>query len=297
VTRQPITIGSSGAQTILVPANRTHGLVIAEWAFNLFAYTGGDIYPYAGFVTLFNNTDTTVYLDGMIFGEGWSGSLEAAVTPCQATKPWRDDPAGIWTRTFQRFPGTGRDYPIAPGGRAVIATDAIDHRELFPGKLDASFDLSHARFEFMGAADVDNPAVPNMIDAGPTAYPQGHGLQFAGLIAVPFLALPVDLAALPRGSGVNGTDNDWARIPADRVLDALAMGTNYPPPAGPADCPPLVNNRFDRRESRVRGTDEAVEHRFSVSRISAPSEEGRARLQWTRTSAADFLRMPRSSIP
>jgi hypothetical protein len=282
VGRWVVQINSSTSSARLdVPAARRKGLIISEWAFN------GYEYHFSGFIELFNNSDTTVYLDGIIVGEGWNASLNAGVTPCSATAPFRDDAQGIWTRLFQRFPGNGQTHPLGPGESVVIATDAIDHRPLFPRTLD----LSRADFEFSGPADADNPIVPNMIDIGLIAHPEGHGSTFFGLVQVPFVARSVDPAVLPRAVGPNG-GAEFVRIPADRILDAFALGTNFPPPGGFADCPPLVNRRFDRKESRARGTDDFTEYTYSVSRRKVPSQG--VLLQWSRNANADLVRTQRT---
>jgi hypothetical protein len=272
----------SGSARLDVPAARRKGLVISEWAFNPYGYNFG------GFLELHNNADTAVYLDGLVLGEGWTASLDAAITPCAATAPFRNDPLAIWTRSFQQFPGSGREHPLAPGATAVVATDAIDHRQL----SDRTLDLSGADFEFSGLADADNPAVPNMLDIGLTSYPSGHGSIFFGLVNVPFIARSVNTAALIKALSPNGVQ--FARIPAEVIVDALAMGTNYPPPAGPADCPPLVNARFDRKESRVRGTDDFSEYEYSLSRRRVPATGSTVVLQWTRSGNADFVRTSRT---
>ena len=281
VGRWTVPASNQGGSTRLdVPADRKKGLVISEWAFNEYSYT------YSGFLELHNNADTTVYLDGLILGEGWWASLDAPITPCPITASFRNDPQGIWSRFFQQFPGTGREYPLAAGGTVAIATDAIDHRP-----LDArSLDLSHAGFEFSGLADADNPAVPNMIDIGLIAHSDGHGLTYFGLVNVPFISRSVSVPSLTRALGPQG-NTEWARFPADAIIDALAIGTNYPPPPGFADCPPLVNARFDRKESRARSTDDFVEYVFSLSRRHI---SGTNLLQWTRSGNADFIRTSRT---
>lgn len=179
---------------------------------------------------------------------------------------------------------------------ALFATDAIDHRSLIPGGLD----LEGADFEFSGLLDADNPAVPNLIEIGRVVYPAGHGLQFADAIAVPFVALPVNVGTLPVGYPFGTEDNSsYVRFPADRILDAVSIGRKYL--AGFPDCPPLVNLRFDRAASRARGTNNEIEeYSFSISRRLSPVQSsGRRVLQHTRSGNADFVRTPKTpgSLP
>jgi hypothetical protein len=280
-----------GLQTLTVPASRRKSLVISEWAFNNAGFPGIGDYPFGGFLELYNNADTTIYLDGMIVGEGWESSLGTPIFPCAMSGPWRDDPQGIWARFFQLMPGSGQQYPLLPGRVSVIATDAIDHRSLVPGGLD----LRGADFEFSGLLDADNPAVPNLTEIGRVVYPAGHGLQFGGAVAVPFVSLPVDISSLPVAFPFGTSSNSsYARFPADRILDALSIGRKYL--EGFPDCPPLVNARFDREASRARGTtNELEEYPFSVSRRAIPVlSSGRRVLQDSRSGNADFVRTPKS---
>ena len=61
-----------------------------------------------------------------------------------------------------RFPGSGTDYPLAPGHAALVAKEAIDHSAISPWQPD----LSHADFEW--PVGVNNPDVPNLQDIGPS---------------------------------------------------------------------------------------------------------------------------------
>ena len=270
----------SGAATMETPASRRRGLVISEWAFNAHGY------DYGGFLELFNNADTTVYLDGMIVAEGYHFSFDTSTIPCSASAPYRDDPQGIWARSFQRFPGSGREYPVAPGATIVVATDAIDHRPFEATGLD----LSGADFESSGVADVDNPAATELIEVGLTVMGTGHGLQSFGIVHVPFIVEPIDLGTLQVATGPGGSSR-WARFSADHILDAFAIGSNYAPLP---DCPRLLNYAFDRQHFRERGTDEVVEFVHSVSRRRVPDQGGRVRLQWTRSGYSDFVRSTRT---
>lgn len=276
VVRATVNVNSSSRQAVPMPASRRRGLVISEWAFN-----HKDDYRYSTFLELANNADTTIYLDGVIIGEGFWGSIPSGDV-CTSGLPFRNDPDGIWSREFARFPGTGREHPIQPGAVVVVASDAIDHRPFVAGGLD----LRGADFELRGATDIDNPAVPDLEDLSLYPNPAGHGLLFVPPVAVPFVAGPVDVGSLPKRL----LGKDWVRFPAVAVLDAVAIGSNF---VVTGDCPPLVNSRFDRRESRVRGSNEVEEFLFSVGRRRVPGG-GVPVLQHTRTGATDFYRSART---
>ena len=272
-------VGRQGYQASRSPS-------LSEWAFNVFAVTGVAFYPFGEFLEIYNNADSTVYLDGMTVAEGFAIYLQTTNTTCDGDAAFNNDPSGVWARFMARFPGTGHDHPLLPRHVAVIATDAINHGTIVSGGLD----LSQADFEFAGTADVDNPAVPNMIDIGPSSHSDGHGIYFPLNAAVAVLALPVDVATLARRTHVGTTD--YVRIPKDKVLDVLWIESAYHDPAF-IECPRLVNSAFDRAASAARGADDAVEWAFSLSR-SGLSGAGSVTLQHTRSGFADFVRTSRT---
>jgi len=109
--------------------------------------THGEAYTSDQFIELYNNSDTTLFLDHLIIA--------------RMSKNWDY----IGTRYAEvvyayQFQGSGKDYPIHAGELIVVAQDAIDHRL----NADSSIDLSHADFEFFDDqnSDLDNPKVPNL---------------------------------------------------------------------------------------------------------------------------------------
>jgi len=281
------TVVKRGRVTVPTPASRRHSVVISEWSFqDLYAGQGLIWYPYGGFLELANNSDTTVYLDGLVIGLGLAVSDESVWNYCEMFEAWSDDPDGIWTHWFDSLPGTGHTYPLAPGAVAVIATDAIDHSAIVSGGLD----LSHADFEFIGESDADNPTVPNSIRLGPEPDRLGHGLILSQTLdAVVFVALPLDTSALPRQM-LPRTDRVYFRVPRARIVEAISLLTTYQIPY--PLCPRLVNPNFDRYRARLM-VDEpwapgAGLH--SVQRkVAYIRADGRKILQHTRTTNADFF--------
>lgn len=68
---------------------------------------------------------------------------------------------------YYQFPGSGKEFPIAPHQFIVVAQDAIDHVNI--GGAKESIDLSRADWEFFNqyVPDIDNPRVPNLENAAP----------------------------------------------------------------------------------------------------------------------------------
>ncbi|MFQ5705485.1 MAG: DUF4876 domain-containing protein, partial [Gemmatimonadales bacterium] len=265
-------------------------LVISEWYFTAIVPPAqNSIYYFPGYVEIYNNSDSTIYLDGKVFGAGWSISSDFLPgRPCADDIQLRDDRRGIFARFMQAFPGAGTDHPLAPGAAVVIATDAIDHTQLVEGTMD----LSGADFEFFGPTDVDNPAVHNMIDVGLAPWIMGHGLFFLPLGAgseVPFIADPVDISALPvelDPDDISGSPRAFVRYPGDKILDIATFRDRLNSELD-AECLRMVNVKFDRVEGYfLPSTNAAVStHR----RVAGFRANGQAILQRTRTSAADFM--------
>ncbi len=249
----PITGAPQQAILELSP-DRPGSLVISEWYFTAIVPPAQtSLYYFPGYVEIYNNSDSTIFLDGKIFGAGWSISKDLTGRPCSDDR-LRNDPLGIFARFMHAFPGSGTEHPLAPGAAVVVATDGIDHTALVEGTID----LSGADFEFFGNADVDNPAVPNMIDVGLEPWLLGHGLFFlplGGGAEVPFIAEPVDIAGLPvlfDPSSV-ATPRAFVRYPADKILDVATFRDRLNTEAlGLVECLRMVNVRFDRVEDSER---------------------------------------------
>jgi hypothetical protein len=116
-------------------ANPYEGLVINEVYYDA---EGAD--EPNEFVELFNNSDSVIYLDGLVItDEGLYGTEGAFIFP------------GIL--------GSTTDYPIYPNEFVVIAVDAQDD--------GIEPELGSADWEcYQGPSDYDNPSVPNLVRIG-----------------------------------------------------------------------------------------------------------------------------------
>ena len=282
------TVLDRGSASLSVPASHRRSIVISEWSFVPLAIPNVGGYTYGGYLELANNSDTTVYLDGLVVGSGLLTWVDPRV-PCEALEPVGNDPDGVWADRFDSLPGTGHTYPLAPGAVAVIATDAIDHSAITPEGLD----LTQADFEGIGTADVDNPSVPNTVTIGPRAWFLDHGLLFwGGLVQVVFVALPVDTAALPK-QVLFATAWPFDRVPRGKILDVVTLAANWGP--FPGLCPwGLVNRNFDRRSAQILQF-QVGKGQYSIQRLVAFTRpDGRKVLQDTRTSNVDLFVGPRT---
>jgi hypothetical protein len=277
----------STASSLIAVAGRRGSLVISELVVASPGLPGGGFYYFGTYLELYNNSDTTIYLDGKVIVRGQSWVREFDPGDCAAREQWRNDPDGLWSRFFYAFPGSGQTYPLAPGASVVVATDAIDHRQFVASLTD----LSAAEFEFLGPFDVDNPSAANMVNVGlgewAAVAERGHGLDFIGIDLVIAITQPLDIDTLPRDN-LPVADPEHARAPTHAVLDAIATGMT---PAWEAQpfmsplCPELVTPLLDRQATNLMDSDNPYGIRRK-SQFTLPN--GQVVLQRTKTSARDF---------
>jgi len=274
-----------GQEVVSAPASRRRSLVISEFFNNYTHPTGNEPYFAGAYVELHNNTDTTIYVDGMILARALSPPIDTPNFPCSLYFLHSQDPGGVWVRSMGRLPGDGRDYAVLSGSRIVVATDAIDHSAIAPGGPD----LRGASFEMIGMADVDNPAVPNVSDitvSGPTGP---HGIDWPEGSPVTVLILPLNTASLERGRSQE-SGYDYVRVPRDKVLDLISFHTTYV--AVYPNCQSMVHTNFDRAMAFLFLGDEYSLSGQRKTAVTLP--DGRKVLQHSRNSDADFVAAPRS---
>lgn len=264
-------------------ASRRRTLLFTEWAMEPAENPALGGYFYGGYVVIANNSDSTMYLDRMLLGTATSQPYEINGAPCADRIAFYSDPEGLWSAWIYQFPGTGQDYPIGPGERKLIATDAIDHRSI----IADGYDLRGSDFEFLSYSDVDNPDVPNLVSVGLREPLGGHG-PYGGDSDVWYLALPTDLTSLPQGI-LPYTASTFVRIPGDHVLDVVThlLLYDYAYPL----CGTYVNPRFDRKTPRLLSN---YMYGFSIQRLRTHADRT-GPYQWTRSSYADFVRAPKTA--
>lgn len=155
-------------------------------------------YFYDQFTELYNNTDSILYVDGLILANAYRNFMS--------------DTKFIHASIVWQFPGSGKEYPIKPGEFIVVAQDAIDHRLSHP----KSIDLRTADFEYYNertdGRDLDNPEVKNMIKIKMgTQFDWNYGVGSDAII----LARVPDINTL----GQDGDGN--LLIPVETVLDGV----------------------------------------------------------------------------
>lgn len=289
------------ASLSLVGARRK-GLVISE--LNAFTNTG-PVYNWGNYFEIYNNGDTTAYLDGhvlaatsnlVLHSQGYANCDEPSYLK------WRADTDRIWASIGVQFPGNGRDFPIAPGESRVYAQDAVDHRAA--SGMEGFVDLSLADFEhYAGGSDTDNPVSANVqpvFAVGTGAG--GRGMRVIGP-AVWILVKPGNIQRFlldsaislkpPVGAQLPPQPTRLWGIPFGDVVDVLP----YYYTAGhqaylrtttiglPITCRPFAHPSLDRLEAEV------YEYRFQGGarrRSLGRTADGREILMQTRTAARDW---------
>ena len=274
--------------TIELAPNEPGSLVISEYHYHYppVSLVGLPTYYYHAYLELFNNADTTVYLDGKIIGSGFNYNLDAALWPCVETEPFRNQPRGVYAQYLQAFPGSGREYPLGPGETVLIADQAIDHSAFYDGLPDHR----GADFEFPFQDRADNPAVPNLIEVGLNPVTGSRNMRFHALFDVPFIMDGADIASLERATPKY--QGEFALVPSELIIDLAAFTSSYYEVPRSALCYTQVSTALDHL-SGVLGPDESQSdgHLISIHRKRLP---GSSKLQRTRTTQADFIESARS---
>lgn len=282
-------VGSAGG-TLAIDLSagvvRRGSLVIAELLDGGFVtfQPNGTKYNAGGYVELYNNSDTTITLDGMLIASTTGPSRDYGGTRCTITRELYDDSTGVWADIIYQFPPLGKR--LRPGEMVVVATDAIDHR---PFGVHDMFDLRNADFEtYIGPGDVDNPSVPNLIPVG-TRLKYGsyntHGPEWLALENAFVVAMAQDVATARRKpNAADGVDRIF--LPRATLLDVFSWDVadpRFPPLCAPAvggniDATPLVLNAWTFPGK-------------SFQRTRQPSTSW---LRRSRSSARDFQLLPAS---
>lgn len=216
-------------------------LIFKEIYYNNIRYTntsgGLTQYIFQQLYEVYNNSDQTVYIDGLCIGN---------ISPLNATDATNNGyasvyqpdvrkvngiDANIYLERVWQIPGTGTDYPLEPGESFIMTMRAMDHTEVSPQLLD----LRTAEFEFWmprSGAQYDF-AAPNMIHRYTNnSDDPGTLAQYLVPVAGPAMVLfevPEDYNPLANQTEfihpTNPNSNRYyAVIPIGWVMDAVECG-------------------------------------------------------------------------
>lgn len=117
-------------------------------------------YGYDYYVKICNPSLEVKYIDGMVL-------MQAAISSSLDYKLEKEDIKALENyfpaSAVYRFPGSGKDYPIAPGASITVALVAVDHTKKIGneeycllGRAEDSYDLSQANFQIWSEQQISN---------------------------------------------------------------------------------------------------------------------------------------------
>ena len=282
--------------TLPLVAARRGGLMISE----IFSYngegSGNTLYNFGDYIEIYNNGDTTAYLDGLLLSFSAGPSIHSySYSTCAYNAQWRLDANHWWTTLILGFPGSGRDYPVPPGEGRVVAMDAINHTV---ATGSSSFpDLSRAQFEqYMSDADTDNPTATNMLRILGSTGILGRGYRNASGMSLALLR-PVDASRWITSEyqaeynpvpGAPPARQTFTGLPATELIDVMSMAGDpvFLNAFGLENsCSPWIAPQLDLGVANI--------HRYSIPQAIRRKSlglnaQGKEVLQRTRNSNRDF---------
>jgi hypothetical protein len=217
--------GNEQTKTMDISLKAGSGDLILEEVF----FTGtktpqGAMYFGDQYFKITNNTDQTLYADGMLL-----------IQSSFMTNEKQDYTPNIMASTFSagaiiRIPGTGNTYPVQPGESIIIAEDAINHKEFNP----SSINLSQANFQIFkeDSDDIDNPSVPKMVNVFEKMVIHTQGYYAYALARMPQGMTDNTLISqntytytysLTFGGEVYPMDGTAVKIPNEWITDAVNL--------------------------------------------------------------------------
>lgn len=261
----------------------THAIVIKEIFYAGHTLELGIRYLADQYITLYNNSDATIYLDGLCVG---------MVDPANSTEsPWMKytnmERIPISSFTWQ-FPGSGTEYPLLPGKETTIATNAVDHTS---GEYNhpSAIDLSTADWAFWDAAlDLQsiNPGVkPLNLISNLNPMMGGYNFPATGATIIVFrmedaenyINNPANKELRPEATN---QDRRYLMIPKEWILDCVECIENPTLPS-----PKRVPAELDNGSIYIP---EGIYSGYSVIRKKAPGQTGQTIYQDTNNSTEDM---------
>lgn len=200
--------------------SRLGDLVIKEVYYTGSNTPSGGTYFSDQFVEIFNNATDTVFTDGLLIADVYG--VAGQINPSNVPTPFQSMTGSVYVSSIWQIPGTGRQYPVAPGKSIIIAQDGIDHRNDPNGNPASPVNLANADWETYNerpdGRDLDSPSVPNLIRIV-------HRGGFDWLL--PVFGPGVVIFRVPNVAALDtvlvpGTTGTWVtRIPNAQVIDAF----------------------------------------------------------------------------
>lgn len=171
---------------------------------------------------IYNNSEDTLYADGLMIAQSSFNTItRRTYTPDVMNEAFT-------SAEIVMIPGSGKEYPVAPGAQIIIANNAINHLE----NNANSFDLRNADFEIqlIAALNVDNPEVTNMLSVSGSITMHNSGFTSYVLARLPE-GMTVDeyktanLYTYEYNNGGRIISNNAYKIPNNYIVDAVNLSS------------------------------------------------------------------------
>ncbi len=245
------------------------------------------------YIKLYNNTDKTLYADGLIIAQSKFQTVDKQnYSPNIMNEAFTVD-------AMIQIPGSGKQYPVEPYKSIVIAVDGINHLEYNINSMD----LSKANFEIKDInddEDPDNPSVTNV-----NAFYERMVINNQGINSFAIIRLPQEISKETYLANYRYTfewnlvfegvtypmSEDAYKIPNAWIVDAVNLST-------PTDFQWIVTD-----SSLDNGWTYCSEHQGDESRYGKAVRrkvlqeiDGKILLQDTNNSSNDFQARVKPSL-
>lgn len=207
-------------ESIAMAGGKAGDLVLKEIYYTGSRTPAGGTYFLDQFYEIYNNSTEVIYADGLILGT----CMPMAATSSVAG--WSDDPDHVYMNSVWQVPGSGEQYPIAPGESFIISQNGTNHREDPNGNPDCPYPGSIADFEAFvvrdDTRDVDNPGVPNM-----EMLHHVTGFYFLATVFGPAVVVfrVDDFSSLALMTNPSSTSTiEYVQLPVENIIDGVEMG-------------------------------------------------------------------------
>lgn len=299
---------------------------VGNWLIKQIYYAGSHTTNGASFrdqfIEIYNNSNEVLYADSLYFSQIYgTGTKTNAIDITKSyyrtdTKQFdwtksigmNDTKANsdyVYAKSLLMVPGTGKQYPVQPGGSIIIAATALNHKSPYTDvngtavtvkDPNLTIDLSGADFEvYLGnypgisplASDVDVPSVPNLVVLEPGN--RDLVLDATGRDAYVIFQTSQDVSKFPKFAApdqltVTTTTQKYYQIPAKLISD----GVEIQPPVATNQIPKKLEPTIDAGYVFVSKGQYSSQ---SLLRKTAKTVNGRKVLQDTNNSANDFTEL------
>lgn len=227
------------------------------------------------YIEFYNNSDESMYVDGLYFA-----LAESESTPAY---PASSNSGYVYAKQIFQFPGSGTEYKLEPGASVLVVNSATDHTQ----SASASIDLTNATFEAKGSKFANNPAVPQLI----LKYTTYASLPYMNLLAGGDLAVVLfstkdDVDSWEKVYKVGATSgNMFVKIPSTTIMDGIECLKNKAT-TGPEVTAKRLYNFIDAGYQFINSVSGYTGE--VVCRIKSSVTNGNAYLKDTNNSTDDF---------